>query len=85
MFESKISQIKGHNFEFKTKLLDFPLDKIVEVILSAAAKRVVNNQAEKILSVTRIPIANLNLLESIADLKEGLAGYADGKGNATMG
>ncbi len=86
VFESRISQIEGHSFNFVTASdLGFPLNKIVDVVLGAAARTVVNEQAEKTLSVTRIPIANLNLLESVASLVEGLAGYADCSGNTTMG
>ena len=85
VFESKIEEIKGEGFRFTTSPLDFPLGKIVDVILGEAAKRVVNAQAEKTLSVTRVSVANLNLLESVADLQEGLAGHADSDGNVTMG
>ena len=84
-FESRIERINAHDFYFTTMPLDFPVNKIVDVILSGAAKTIVNEQAEKILSVTRIPIANLQLLEEVADLDRGLAGYSDSHGNATMG
>ena len=90
LFESKVEDILAHDFHFTTSPLDFPLDKIFDVILTEVAKTIVNMQAGKILKATRIPIANLQLLEEVAKpfngrVEKGLVGYSDRNDNVTIG
>ena len=84
LFESKIDNIRAHGFRFTASPLNFPLNKIFDVVLSKAAEAIINDQAGKILNSTRIPIANLQLLEEFGSLVGGLAGFEDGDGT-TMG
>lgn len=87
IFLSKIENIKGKNFSFRTfPKLDFPISEIIDFILGRAAEYVITEQADKILNVTRIPIANLNILNKFAKIRQKhLAGETDGDGNVTIG
>ncbi|MBB6329626.1 hypothetical protein HNP24_000576 [Chryseobacterium sediminis] len=86
VFISKIEEIKGHDFNFRTfPDLSFPISNIVDSILAKASENVITEQAGKILNVTRIPIANLDLINRFATLDNTLAGASDGLGNVTMG
>lgn len=87
IFVSRIENIKGKDFSFRTfpKLL-FPISEIIDFILGRAAEYVITDQAEKILNVTRIPIANLNILNKFAKIRQRhLAGETDDNGNVTIG
>jgi hypothetical protein len=87
VFVSKIHDIKAHGFQFSTfPQMDFPLTQILDYILARAAEFVVSKQADRILNITRIPIADLRIMEKIAEIvPNALAGETDTKGNATMG
>ncbi len=86
VFISKIENIKGHDFNFRTfPDLSFPINTIVDFILARASENVITEQAGKVLNVTRIPIANLDLMNKFATLVNALAGESDGVGNVTMG
>jgi len=86
VFISKIENIKGHDFHFRTfPDLSFPISNIIDSILAKASENVITEQAGKILNVTRIPIANLDLVNRFATLVNALAGESDGLGNVTMG
>lgn len=87
IFVSRIENIKGKNFSFRTfPKLDFPVSEIIDFILGRAAEFVITEQADKILNVTRIPIANLNILNRFAKIRQKyLAGETDVDGNVTIG
>ncbi len=87
VFISKIENIKGINFSFRTfPSLEFPISEILDFILARAAEYLITNQADKMLNVTRIPIANLGILEKFAKIRQNsLAGATDAIGNVTMG
>jgi hypothetical protein len=87
IFVSKIENIKGKNFYFRTfPKLKFPITEIIDFILARAAEYVITEQADKILNVTRIPIANLNILNKFAQISQNnLAGETDTNGNVTIG
>lgn len=85
VFESKISDIRSQDFEFDVNPLKFPMSQIVDVILSSVASSLVERQAGKILNATRIPIANLQLLERFGHLKRGISGHKDHEDDTTIG
>ena len=87
VFVSKIESVKGKNFRFRSfPRLRFPISEIIDFILGEASKYVVEQQADKVLTVTRIPIANLKILEKVASIiPRALAGETDSDGNVTMG
>ena len=84
LFESRIEKIHARCFRFKSSVLGFPLNKIFDVVLGEVAEAIINDQAGKILKSTRIPIANLQLLEEVGELDKALTGSTDSDG-ATMG
>jgi hypothetical protein len=87
VFISKIENIKGRNFSFRTfPSLEFPISEIIDFILGRASEYVITEQAGKILNVTRIPIANLDIINKFAEIiPNALAGETDAIGNVTMG
>ncbi|MCF2221023.1 hypothetical protein H9Q08_17190 [Chryseobacterium sp. PS-8] len=87
VFVSKIKNIKGKNFNFRTfPQLDFPVSEIIDFILARASEFIITEQADKMLNVTRIPIANLNILNRFAQIRQKhLAGETDQDGNVTIG
>jgi hypothetical protein len=87
VFISKIENIKGHDFHFRTfPDLSFPISNIVDVILAKASENVISEQAGRMLNVTRIPIANLDIINRFAEIiPNALAGSSDDLGNVTMG
>lgn len=87
VFISKIENIKGTNFSFRTfPGLKFPISQIIDFILGRAAEFIITEQADRILNVTRIPIANLNILNRFAKIRQNhLAGETDSNGNVTIG
>ena len=87
VFVSKISSVNAKNFRFRTfPRADFPLSEILDLILALATEYVIEDEAESMLNVTRIPIAKLDLLEKVAELMPNtLGGVTDTAGNATMG
>lgn len=87
VFISKIENIKGVDFQFHTHpRLRFPISEVIDVILGKAADFVITKQAGRMLNITRIPIANLDILKNIAELtRNEMAGISDIDGNVTMG
>ncbi len=86
VFESRISDIQGKNFSFKTfPKAEFPVSEILDFLLARIAEVAITGQAGRILNTTRIPLAQFGVLTRIAPLIGGLAGISDENGNVTMG
>lgn len=87
VFLSKIENIRGQNFSFRTfPRAEFPISEIIDFILGRASEYVITKQAGKMLNITRIPIANLDIVNKFAEiLPNALAGETDTIGNVTMG
>jgi hypothetical protein len=87
VFVSKIEKIKAVDFRFSTfPRLDFPISEVLDVILGKASEFVIKKQSGRILNITRIPIANLDLVSRVAEIQPNvLAGESDAEGNITMG
>lgn len=86
VFESRIADIQGKDFSFRTfPEAEFPVSQILDFLLARIAEAAITGQAGRILNTTRIPLARFGVLKRVADLVNGLAGVSDGAGNVTMG
>lgn len=86
VFESRIADIQGKDFSFRTfPEAEFPVSQILDFLLARIAEVAITGQAGRILNTTRIPLARFGVLKRVADLVNGLAGVSDGAGNVTMG
>ncbi|MEO9806694.1 MAG: hypothetical protein ABJF04_25765 [Reichenbachiella sp.] len=82
---SKIEAASLKEFNFYSGL-KFPLNKIAELLLERAARKMVNGLTGQILNVTRIPIGDLRDIHDVAPLLNVMSGHGNKtKNNLTIG
>lgn len=85
VFVSRVNEANAYDFIFQNSL-PWPLSAVANWILESVVEKLIPTLARRVVSVTRIPIAELGLLADVAELLPGLAGHSDNStGNATFG
>ena len=86
IFISKIKEVRGKNFSFRTfPTLEFPLSEILDFLLARASETIITKQASNILNVTRITLADFSIFRDISGIANNLAYFQDNDGNLTAG
>ena len=86
VFVSRLKDVKGRDFSFDVNSpMGFPLDNIVGFILSEAAESIITSQAGKVLSTTRITLADFSLFREFNRLANNFAYHQDNDCNLTAG
>jgi hypothetical protein len=83
-FESRLGNVNTQNFSFDSFPRPyFPIDQILNLILTAVETAAVRNQSGSILNVTRFSVANFGLLKGFGSMIPNLAAASDNPISAT--